>query len=1846
MNQATPDFANRLAELAGRIAAGEVVPWGELLPVLCLPDRKSRTQANLALAEALLHRQHAGDLDQAAELAARAWEISGYSDEAFPAHVALCVHYQDVAGVANAYKRLGLRRWEEGRYNEAFDLLHHAQYAHSAVMGVDRVEFDPELLYRLRQAAEARPLPPTDASPGPRVRLGYLLFGITHLNSIMVRYALGTMPRHDPERFEVTCYVPERLGTLLAMPHARQVLEQLAALKLKVVTAPDLEDEREALWQLAARIRADGTEVLLDFAALADYRRYYLTCLRPAPLFGGYVLGPPSQFTPPHLDFCIAGTAFMQMDIPCDCELVPGAYTLPDMSKVTPLSRAEFGIPQGTFVLAASGRHVKFRDPAFWQGIGEILTGLPEAHFLAIGVAADQVDLSVLAATVATRIHCTGWRADNLAIVAMADAVVDTYPTGGGYALAEAMAMGIPGMAFRNDYTRRFDPVTWSPIEETVPIPDVLFERGDFTAMAAQARRLAVDPVYRRELGERCQAVVLAMSDPGRPVRLLEDILLRRLGRRLPDEALARIPQLADSIASAGQAGADDSPLELVDIAAEADPPYTVLAIHRRHGKDARIAKAQIGADDGLASVELRDGESGKPLTLTAHDIYRCWAAGYDFQREWTALRASGKRPSVAFTVLAGSVLGGGTVVLYRFAQWLTELGITVTIYSNDAPPNWLDLSCRYLTIEDTAARYQAIAEDVVIVYSVLELRHVIRAHPEGKAILHLCQGLEHFHYPRQVQDKTFLDMFDLFYALPVGRIAVAPQLQQFFADRYRQQGFYIPNGIDGRIFARGQAARSPDLAEIKVLQVGSPTDKNKNSDTVHAAFKELAQRHPDWRLHFVMAAGMQAEAPPLPADTPYRFTLHRRLTPSELRELYAQCAVLVNASLYEGFGLPSIEAMACGLPVVQGDNRGLQGIARDGENCLLVAPTDAVAMARTIERIVTDGPLRERLAAGGYATAAEYSLSAQFDAFCSEFEHILGQTFDPAAVHAMRHKLAAAVESPATSGPPQAQDDPNRRPFFSILVPTYNHAKYLPAALDSLLAQTFADWEAVVVNDGSTDNTAEILEAYAQRDARIRPPVHKANGGTVSALNEALRQSRGQWICWLSSDDLFEPDKLAAHLDAIRLNPETRFFFTNFYLLDDPPGHKYPAPLDIRSHIPEKRLQVIRLFNFNYLNGITVAVERTLFEELGGFDPHYRAGQDFDMWLRISARYRSHFIDRRLSTTRQHPGQDTRKSAMTGIIDSGVACLEFLNRHPFAELFPTLDLGRVEEAVTAIRATLDVVLDASSYIRTCGISAPLIERMAEWLSRYPNREFVDALCQMTQESAADPAVEPEVGVLLKGLAKRSSAAFDYSPYDPLELLARRVAHLHEQGDRAMADTFSQYIDQFKQRLHEVVPSILPIAGGKRELPDTGMRDVAAGEKRAGKRRVLFALQTFVPRNYGGVENYTYRAARYLMTQGYEVEVAYAINSATPREPWIEESRIDGIRVRAMHCHNAQSPLDQLNHGQTEALFGTILQEGRFDVVHFQHFLGLPFSLLKLAREAGAKVVVTLHDFFAICQRAHLFAPDSNSLCVGPESAEKCARCNLGGDYARSERAMRNKLTAVIQNRLDQPRALLLANADLVTVPSAFVAGLFSRYGYPADRLLVAPLGIEPVNRKSGHRSDGGVVFGYAGGITDIKNFSLLVRAFKRVQGNAKLRFHGGGRPEDIQRLQGMIADDGRISYHGAYKPSDIDKVFSGFDVLVQPSLIESYGLAVREAFSAGIPVIASRVGAIPELVEHLCNGLLFESGSAEELAGWLQRVVDQPELLATLRQGIVAPLTVEQEMRQWEERYLHLKAV
>jgi len=285
--------------------------------------------------------------------------------------------------------------------------------------------------------------------------------------------------------------------------------------------------------------------------------------------------------------------------------------------------------------------------------------------------------------------------------------------------------------------------------------------------------------------------------------------------------------------------------------------------------------------------------------------------------------------------------------------------------------------------------------------------------------------------------------------------------------------------------------------------------------------------------------------------------------------------------------------------------------------------------------------------------------------------------------------------------------------PFATIVIPTFNQASYLPQALDSLLAQTDPDWEAIIVNDGSTDDTQRIADEYAARDSRFRC-IHKSNGGVASALNTGLKNARGDWIHWLSSDDFFEPQKLAVNRQWIEQNPDSSFFFSYFTLLRDATGERERR--ELWGPIPAVAHQLLTLFYRNYINGISICVRSEAWRAIGFFDETLRYAQDYDLWLRLLQKHRAVFIPEWTVVSRNHAAQGSETFPDACYYDTAKAALRFINEHSFPQLVPFADLAHHETAKKAIDCALAVATDPSSFLYCLGPQTAFLSRLLEWV--------------------------------------------------------------------------------------------------------------------------------------------------------------------------------------------------------------------------------------------------------------------------------------------------------------------------------------------------------------------------------------------------------------------------------------------------------------------------------------------------------------------------------------------------
>ncbi|WP_157935472.1 glycosyltransferase family 2 protein [Kyrpidia spormannii] len=203
--------------------------------------------------------------------------------------------------------------------------------------------------------------------------------------------------------------------------------------------------------------------------------------------------------------------------------------------------------------------------------------------------------------------------------------------------------------------------------------------------------------------------------------------------------------------------------------------------------------------------------------------------------------------------------------------------------------------------------------------------------------------------------------------------------------------------------------------------------------------------------------------------------------------------------------------------------------------------------------------------------------------------------------------------------------------PLISVVVPVYNHERYIFECVDSALMQEGAPpFEVVVVDDGSTDRTPRILQTFGPRIQVIRQP----RSGAATALNRGFAAARAPYVCWLSSDDRFEPGKLAAQWQYVTRRPCTALCYTSFHVIDGHGVRQYTvdSPWD-----SDRNRLYATLLEGCFINGSTTIVRKDAFFQVGGFDPALVQGHDYDLWLRLFERYEVGCIPEPLLSYRWH---------------------------------------------------------------------------------------------------------------------------------------------------------------------------------------------------------------------------------------------------------------------------------------------------------------------------------------------------------------------------------------------------------------------------------------------------------------------------------------------------------------------------------------------------------------------------------------------------------------------------------
>jgi glycosyltransferase involved in cell wall biosynthesis len=205
--------------------------------------------------------------------------------------------------------------------------------------------------------------------------------------------------------------------------------------------------------------------------------------------------------------------------------------------------------------------------------------------------------------------------------------------------------------------------------------------------------------------------------------------------------------------------------------------------------------------------------------------------------------------------------------------------------------------------------------------------------------------------------------------------------------------------------------------------------------------------------------------------------------------------------------------------------------------------------------------------------------------------------------------------------------------PNVSVIIPTYNRAFIVKQSVDSVLQQTFGDYEIIVVDDGSTDNTGDVLKPYGDK-------IHydyKKNGGISSARNRGLEIAAGDYIAFLDSDDFWKPEKLEKQMAFFREHPEYGMVATRC-LTNTVDRNFTTVSINKRRRYGKSGWVYKNLFYRNFIRTSSVVVKKECFEQLGVFDESLPRCEEIDMWLRIAKKYQIGFINDILTVYTRRP--------------------------------------------------------------------------------------------------------------------------------------------------------------------------------------------------------------------------------------------------------------------------------------------------------------------------------------------------------------------------------------------------------------------------------------------------------------------------------------------------------------------------------------------------------------------------------------------------------------------------------
>ncbi|MBX3375542.1 MAG: glycosyltransferase [Phycisphaeraceae bacterium] len=438
-----------------------------------------------------------------------------------------------------------------------------------------------------------------------------------------------------------------------------------------------------------------------------------------------------------------------------------------------------------------------------------------------------------------------------------------------------------------------------------------------------------------------------------------------------------------------------------------------------------------------------------------------------------------------------------------------------------------------------------------------------------------------------------------------LARLEHVQHLAPAHAERCREAGSWrsgwtvIPNFVDTATFHPGhdddwRKELGIPLHAIVILTVAALKRSHKRLDVLIEAVARLRSEQPDLPVYLVAAGGREPDTDEVMRLAREQLADHARVLADvprhRMASLYRSADIFALASLTEMMPIAVLEASASGLPCVVSDDPVLRWVAGPSALARDIRSTSSLACA--LLELATDTPRRQR--AGAEARrhcVAQFGQVAVVDEIVSYYHAITGR------------------EQPRSQTP---SPRPQPTPRVSVIIPTYDSAAWISDAIGSVLAQSSPPHEIIVIDDGSTDDTASRVAAFGPRVRYVR----QVNRGVAAARNRGASMAEGELIAFLDADDVWHPRKLEIQQRALAASPSFALVGTHTFAW---PGEVPDVHATALVHPVTWSQLVVR----NRLTTSSVLVRRDALPGPAPFDEHLHGPEDLDLWLRIAERGR-----------------------------------------------------------------------------------------------------------------------------------------------------------------------------------------------------------------------------------------------------------------------------------------------------------------------------------------------------------------------------------------------------------------------------------------------------------------------------------------------------------------------------------------------------------------------------------------------------------------------------------------------